>query len=273
MKRATALLLGLTGCALPALPRSGDLVDATRVLARAEASPLAESASEDLADAEAALSAAERDHEAHPGSVRAAESAYVALRVAERARLAGVYAADREALARARGAARHLREALARREALAALVARHQAAEARAQADLRKAHRDALEAARGPSAQLLERPDALVFRLSVEETFIHGTSLLRSGAEDRLAALARALLAAPPVAVRLQILDDLEGFRTGCTLLAARRLRRVHDTLRAHGVPTGAFLAPARRPPPGAQIDVVVIDPPVALPSGEPGPS
>jgi hypothetical protein len=51
MRRAAALLLALSGCALPVPPRSADLVSATRVLARAEESPFADSVSDDLTDA------------------------------------------------------------------------------------------------------------------------------------------------------------------------------------------------------------------------------
>jgi len=130
-----------------------------------------------------------------------------------------------------------------------------------------------VQARAGRARGVEERADALVFRLSVGEVFLPGTSLLCTGAEDRLAALARALVVTPPVEVRLQVLDDVEGFRTSPALLAARRLQRLHDTLRAHGVPTAVFLPPERHAPPGAQVDIVVIDPPVALPSSDPGPS
>src|SRR5262249_24519913 len=61
--------------------------------------------------------------------------------------------------------------------------------------------------------------------------------------------------------VRLVVMNDAEGFRIDAAPLAARRARRVHDALRAGGVPAHAFLPPERWPPPGAQIDVLVSAP------------
>ena len=268
------LALALAGCAAQESLPPRDLVAATHALAVAQASPYADAATEELADAEALLTAAERDQALRPTSFRAADSAYLARRAAELARLAGVYAADREALDKARSAAENLRAALVRRDALIAAVERRREDDTQARAALHRAHLRALETARGLDAEIVERPDGLVFRLSVEQTFLPGTSLLRTGADDRLASLARALASAPrPLEIRLQVLDDLPGAGTGAALLAARRLQRLHDVLRRRGVPAGVFLAPRRHPPPGAQVDVLVEDPPVLVPSREQGPS
>ncbi|MFT3768689.1 MAG: hypothetical protein QM820_24850 [Minicystis sp.] len=268
MRGAPALILGLAGCAVAPLPPP-ELLDAQRVLARAAASPFAPEAAAEITAAEALLTQAEREHEAHPGSARAADGAYVALRAAEKAVIAGRYAADRIALEKARGAAFRLAADLERRDAFLASLARRHAAQAAAQAALREAHRGALERARGPMTQIVERPDALVFRLSPDELFLPGTSLLRDGAEPRLAALCHCLGERPPYAVRLAILCDVEGFKTAPAILAARRLARVQEALRAHGVPEEAFLPPERHPPPGTQIDVMIVEPALPLPADE----
>jgi outer membrane protein OmpA-like peptidoglycan-associated protein len=262
------LLAALAGCAVPIAPPR-DLLDAQRVLARAEASPFADAAATEIAEAEAALTAAEKAHAARPGSARAADGAYVALRAAEAAEIAGRCAAERIALEKARGAASHFASDLERRDAFFASLARRRAAQARAQAELREAHRAALERARGPKTELFERGDALVFRIAVEEIFLPGTSLLRDGAAPRLAALAHALTAALPVLVRVAIVNDADGFKTPAAVLGERRARRVHDLLRAFGVPAGVLLPPERRPLPGAQVDVIVIEPELPLPADE----
>lgn len=264
---AAALLLpALAGCAAVSLPPPPALLAAQRVLARAEEAPFAAEASAELAAAEAALTAAERAQVTHPGSALAAEEAYVALRTAEKAAVAARYAADRIALEKARGQARRLEADLARRAAFLASLARRHAAQAAAQAALREAHRAALAQASGPTTQVLERPGLSVFRLPAEELFLPGTSLLRDGAAPRLSALCRCLGAAPPYTLRVSILDDVDGFKTPAVVLAERRRRRVEQTLRAHGVPEEAFLPPERSPAPGAQVDVVVVEPALPLP-------
>jgi hypothetical protein len=70
----------------------------------------------------------------------------------------------------------------------------------------------------------------------------------------------------PGCDLRLQVLDDVEGFRTDPWRLAERRSQRVHDVLRAHGVPADVFLAPPWQVPCGAQVDVLVVERPVVVP-------
>jgi len=259
-----ALTLALAGCAATPLPPPRELLLAQRVLARAAASPFATEAAAEVGAAEAALTQAERAHAASPGSGDAFDDAYVALRTAQKALVAGRYEADRIALEKARGAAQRLEADGARREAFFASLARRRAARAEAQAELRRAHREALERARGPRTQILEQADTTVFRMSAEELFLPGTSLLRDGAMERLGALGRGLAAAPPYTLRVSVLNDVEGFKSAAAILAERRRIRVERTLRAYGVPEAAFLKP-ERPPPGAQIDVVVIEPTLPL--------
>lgn len=262
MKRAL-LLSALLGCAAPAVSMPRDLLDAQRELARAQTGPFADAVVEDLRDAERELAMAERTQAAHPGSARAADDAYAALRAAEKARVAGRCAAARQALEHARRGAARLREALIRRRATLAELARKRQEDARLRDALRRAHRALLERVRGPDAEVLERADAYLFRIPAERVFLPGTSILRGNAELRLAALAGALASGPPLQVRLQMPNDFAGFKISASLLGSRRLQRVHDTLRAHGVPAAAFLPAVRHPPPGAQVDVIVMTPPL----------
>lgn len=265
MRAAAALLVSVVGCA-GARPPSPDLLIAQRVLARAYVAPFAPLAREEIAAAEDAIESAEEAHAVDPGSVGCDDDAYVARRAAELSLLAGRCAAAREALFKARRAANHLAADLARRDAFFAELSRRREAQARAHEDLRLANRAAITAALGPGARLLDRPDALVVRFASEDLFIRGTSLLKSGAELHLDALCRGLASAPSYAIGIDVLDDVEGVRSAPALLAARRRARIADTLRGCGVPDEVIVPSAARPPPGAQIDVLVITPEPPLP-------
>jgi hypothetical protein len=191
------------------------------------------------------------------GPAAPASDSYVAQREIVQARLDALYQADREALEKARAAARRLAADAARRAAFFADMERRRRDEDEAQARLHAARRAALEGARG-DAEVIERPPGLLFRLAAEALFLPGTSLLCAGADARLAALADALCREPACDVRLVVLDDVDGFRTDAWQLAERRVRRVEDALRAHGVPGGAFLPGPRRVAAGTQVDVLV---------------
>lgn len=199
-------------------------------------------------------------------SVDSADASYVARRTTEQARLAARYAADREVLDHARGTVRRFEEDDARREAFFADLARRRRQQAEATVHTAAARRHALEAALDPSDQLVQRPDGVLFRIPAEQLFLPGTSLLRTGADARLRALGYALGLGPPCDVRIQVLDDAEGFRTDAAHLARRRYARVHDALVAAGVPHAAFLAPLPAAPYGTQIDLLVREQPVPLP-------
>jgi hypothetical protein len=255
----------LAGCASAPRP-PGDLAVAESVLARAEASPFAPEASAEIDDAEALLTQAEQEGAADPGSERAAEDAYVARRAAEKAVIASRYAAHRIALAAARVAMDRLEADRTRRDALLASLARRRAAQAEAQAALHQAHRAALERAAGPGAQIVERPSALVLRIPADTLFLRGTSLLRDGAEPLLTALARALEQVPPFELRIEVPDEPLGYKLAPPVVATRRRARVQALLRARGVPEDAILSHVTQPPPGTQIDLVVIEPPLPLP-------
>jgi hypothetical protein len=245
---------------VPARPPA-DLVAAQRTLGGAMAAPFAEEAAEEIGAAEIALTSAERAHAAHPFAADALDDAYVARRAAEKAAAAIVVSAERRALAEARAMAARLAADRDRRAAFFASIARRRAARAEAAAALEQRHREAIAAA---GLRVLHRGDAAVVRFAAEELFLPGTSLLRDGAEDRLAALARALMASPPFQIAIAVLDDVEGYRTAPPLLASRRAQRLRETLAAHGVPEEALLA--ARPAPGTQIDLAVVEPELPLP-------
>lgn len=253
----------LAGCVGPGArpPATADLTAAQRTLGSALSSPCAGDVAEEIAEAEEALAAAERAQEAHPWSADALDDAYVARRAAEKAAAAVVASAERRALEDARAMAARLAADRERRDAFFASLARRRAARAEALATLQLRQREALAAA---GVRLVPRGEAVVVRFSTEELFLAGTSLLRDGAEDRLAAVARALLGASPFVVEIAVLDDAPGFRTPAPLLAARRAHRLRDTLAAHGVPEDALVA--ARPAPGAQVDLAVLAPELPLP-------
>ncbi len=195
-----------------------------------------------------------------------ADAAYVARRAAQRTRLSVLYLADREALDHARTAARVLEDDAARREAFFADLACRRRARAEEAAAVAAARRRAFEAVVEPEDQLLDRPEGLLFRTAAEQVFLPGTSLLRSGAAERLAAVAYALRLGPACDVRIQVLDDADGFHADGALLAWRRYVRIHDALAAAGVPHASFLAPLREAPRGTQVDLLVVERPVPLP-------
>jgi outer membrane protein OmpA-like peptidoglycan-associated protein len=271
-------LLGAAGCATLSGPRTPSgpeaappaaatpraLAAAREELLRAGASPLTGEVAEAWGAAEEALAAAEAAAD-HPG---AEDAAYVALRMAERARLTALYVADRQALEKARATVRRLGEEKDRRDAFFAGLAHDRRAAAEARIQARAEHRAALEEARSAGGELLELPEGLLFRLPAEALFLPGTSLFRDGADDRLTTLAAALLRPPAGDVYLRVLDDVEGTRTDPARLAARRRARVHDALLAHGVPADAFVpAPPHASSPlplGTQVDVLLIERPPA---------
>jgi len=255
------------GCAartgpVPAPPRA--LLEAQSELGRLWVSPQADLAPSEIAEAEAALTQAESTYEAARqgigGRWDAEDDAYVARRMAERARIATLYEAEREVLRKARGAVRRLSEYSELRRALLDDLARRRRAVEEARASAAIARRTALERARREGDELVERPEGLLFRVASERLFLPGTSLLRDGAEERLDALAEALRSGPACDVLLQVLDDVPGERISPERLAWRRWTRIHDTLVARGVPSEAFARPPRDVPFGTQVDVLVIE-------------
>ena len=127
MRRAASLAGALAGvvvcagCAGIAAGPSRDLLEAQGEIGRLWASPQADLAADELAEAEAALDQAEAARDAalrgSGGRWDAEDDAYVARRMAERARIATLYEAEREALRKARGAVRRLTEDGERRRA------------------------------------------------------------------------------------------------------------------------------------------------------------
>src|SRR5258706_113339 len=97
MRRGGGLCLGgvvAVGVWAGAAPQR-ELADARIAFARAVGSPRADRVRGAIGEAEAALAAADREELEDPGGDHARDLAYVALRAAERARIAALYEADR----------------------------------------------------------------------------------------------------------------------------------------------------------------------------------
>ena len=276
MRRAASLAGALAGvvvcagCAGIATGPSRDLLEAQGEIGRLWASPQADLAAAEIAEAEAALDQAEAARDAalrgNGGRWDAEDDAYVARRMAERARIATLYEAEREALRKARGAVRRLTEYGERRRAFLEDLARRRRAVEETRARVATARRAALERARRVGDEILERQAGLLFRVAPERLFLPGTSILRDGAAERLDTLAEALTSGPACDVLLQVLDDVPGERISAERLAHRRWKRLHDALVARGVPSEAFARPLRYAPFGTQVDVLVIEHPASLP-------
>jgi outer membrane protein OmpA-like peptidoglycan-associated protein len=263
-------LAGAAGCAGPVAPppRDLDLVQARSDLQRVATSYGSDGAADAIAQAEEALdAAAEALFDGRRSARQRDDAVYVAVRKVEQARLTALHATARAALFHARTAAHHLADDLARREAFFADLARRRRAESDARVSLSIARRSALEAARVAGETIVDRRDGLLFRVPAETLFLPGTSLLRSGAEPRLVALAAALREGATCDVCIQVLDDVDGFRSEPWRLAERRRARIKDVLHRQGVPAEAFLPSPSRPTPGAQVDVLVRERRPALPA------
>jgi outer membrane protein OmpA-like peptidoglycan-associated protein len=255
-----ALALAAAGC-VPAAPPK-DLAAARSVLARVESCAFAGLAEDAIRDAEAALAEAERQADADPGGYDAADSAYVALRAAERAKVVATYGADVEALAKARRMVARLEEIQARRAAEAAEVARRRAAAQEAREAFWAAHRAAVARARSSADGIVELAHAMVLQMPDAELFLPGTSYLRPEAVARLAAFARALPRSPRGLIRVTVLVDHPTAHLDAERLTERRRQHVIEVLRASGVPEAALLPAARHPQTGSEVHIEVTEPP-----------
>ena len=275
MRRVAALslaLVGAAGCADPAAAlrrRATSCRRARADLVRVSQSFLGDGAAVAIAEADEALDAADRRlprsrrRRPRPGGMPPT----VAVRMVERARLAALHAADREALDHARAAVRNLAADTARREAFFADLARRRGAAADARARLSATRRAALEGACDAAEELLDRPEGLLFRLPVEGDLPAphlAPPLGRRGAPRR--ARRRAPPGPPPVTCASRCSTTPTAFRAEPWHLAERRRQRICDALSRHGVPSDAFLASRSPVASGTQIDVLVIERPIAAP-------
>lgn len=157
---ALAGAVGCAGCAAVVPGPPGDLLKAQSELGRVWASPQTEWAPDEIAEADAALDQAEATFGAalrDSGSRwNAEDDAYVALRMAQRARIAMLYEAEREALRKARGAVRRLTDDGERRQASLVDQANRRRALEEARARVATARRAALERARRAGDQILD---------------------------------------------------------------------------------------------------------------------
>jgi outer membrane protein OmpA-like peptidoglycan-associated protein len=242
----TTLLLALAavgGCATtrPAssvVPR--DLVEARAAASRASASPNANMACDELREAELALEAAEAAQRDDPEAGATRDLAYLALRKAERARIAGIYAAELQALENARAAVTRLQVNLGRREA--AVEENQRQLESMLEAKERAIGRleRSLADASGPTGALRRDGTGYVVVIPSEAFFEWRQTRLRPRAGAQLDAIAGALTAAEGQRVVIAVSADSAGERFDRGLdapgLAKRQAERIRDQLRARGV-------------------------------------
>lgn len=257
-KRVAAVAALALGCAAP--PRTpADLPAARAALEEARRSPFAAEAREALLDASASLARAERDQRREPGSPEAFDSAYVALRDAERARVSGLYAAERAALAAQRAAVSRREQEIVERDARAREQARQLDAHRRAREARDAARREAL--ARANTGGSIERdPAGTRLRISADAVFWPGSAVVRVDSYASLGAIAAALRAGPPCSVTIEVLDDAEGYGLDPRALAHRRKIRLVEALTARGVRADVFEPSTRRPPRGVELDIVITE-------------
>jgi outer membrane protein OmpA-like peptidoglycan-associated protein len=247
-----------------------DLHHARVAMERARRSPTAAQAKLELYEAEFALAKAERDQQA--GDSMAKVEAYVAQRMADRARLAGLFAADQEAELRARVEASRIQRNIARRIDAAQDRAQRTEQEARKQEAERPVMLRALDQARGGRGELRWNTTRIQLRLPTEILFQSWMPVLKRGADEQLQAIASAIRAGPPCEISIRVLDDVEGRTMDRRLLSRRRAARLREVLLAHGVPAEAFFAHPDQAhgepnlPLGTQVDLIFTAQPVLVP-------
>jgi outer membrane protein OmpA-like peptidoglycan-associated protein len=273
----SALLLGVSlgaaaaGCATKAVVPS-ELHSAEVALEEARRSGAAPLSRLELYDAEVALAQAKRDQRER--SLLAGARAYTARRMAERAKIAALYASEREAAELAGDRSRRLRRNLERRAEAAEDRVDRTAEEASRREGARNEMLRALELARGGRGELIRDAEEIRLRLPTEVLFKNRMPVLQPRAHERLLAIAEAIRLGPPCFVWIQVLEDVDGLTMDNKLLSQRRTARIGEALMDHGVPADDFFArPERAPvsmqagiPIGAQVDVILVERPVRVP-------
>lgn len=221
------------GCA--ARPPSPVLVEARRAIAEARSSPAAARALDELREAEDALERAEAA--VARGRREAPSEAYVARRKAERAYVAGRYAADLELLARAREHVARLHELADRRQAERREAEKREREEAAARRRGFEAFEAEVEKAGGPDATMRVEPDGPVVDIAAKFLFKPGLTELSERGVLRLGALLEAVRTAPLVRVSVRVTDSSGGVGANAAALARRRAAKLRDAFVEQGVP------------------------------------
>lgn len=224
------------GCASAPTPPPADLLAARAALRRAELSSSAELALPDLREAKDALADAEDAHRASPGADASFDAAYLARRKAERARIAGLYAADLEALETARRTAARLRVNLDRRDAAAETREREAVEEERERERARAELATALEDWKGKDGEVRHDEDEIVLVLPAASFFELGTTKLRGACKQRVTAFVEAFRDGPPARIIIRVTADAGGKGTDPALFAKRRAALLRDTLIQRGI-------------------------------------
>lgn len=227
------LLAAQGGCAARRPAVSPELREARVEIERARASPLAGRALDDLRDADLAMARAEREaRESGVQNATARDSAYVAGRMAEKARLAGLYAAEVEAFDSAARSVDQLRTNLPRKFAAdeeRARIANAITPRAEFLMELARAGADLGEV-------LTLDEDTTLLLANGSQLFAPGSSAFLPFAEPRLRALAQVIRHGPPHTVRVQVMDELAGWHADPWDVSAARVARLRRMLIAGGV-------------------------------------
>jgi outer membrane protein OmpA-like peptidoglycan-associated protein len=256
----------LAGCASTPGP-TRELLDARSALERARKSALARLAREELQEAAIALAQAEEAQRQSPGGPWARDSAYIAARLAERARVAAIVAADRETLASAELSLERLRANLDRRTQDARVRAERLEQAKRTRRIERQTLEDELEKAKGYRAELERQGEGTItLRVSTRRIFVENEALLLPQGRLRLKRIAAALLAGPPARVQIVVVDNEIGRTPGAERLTRLRAARIRQALENEGIPSEAIAAPIWRRGSGSTATLEITERPIVIP-------
>jgi outer membrane protein OmpA-like peptidoglycan-associated protein len=218
-----SMLLVLAGCATTT-PDSPALEAARQAYWRAESSPAARYAPDDLRRAELALERAESLSDQHPGSPEADTQTYIAARRAE--------------LASARGAAQ-LASVQRDRAVLASLQAQTQRL-ARVSAELQRANTQlaaaVAERAQEPAPAVRHEGGGDVITISGAVLFAHGSADIQPAARETLDRVAAVLRTVPDRRVVVEGFTDSTGNPAQNEQLSLARAKAVEQYLASKGV-------------------------------------
>jgi outer membrane protein OmpA-like peptidoglycan-associated protein len=240
-----AIVLG--GCAT-VRPTPHELLAAREALDRARVSPAANLAPAELVAAENDLRAAEEMQAREPGSAAARERAYVAWRRAERARIAGLYVADLDALADGRRSVERMRRNLEKRASDEQRMLRQREEEARV-LEAERVERDrALETRVAEFATIQKDDRGPIVRLAGEVVFRPSSEQLTFEGKRQLDAMVRAFRACPRTKIMVWVAPT-EGARgADASLLAQRRSQRLAAELVERGIPSDLVVVASAEP-------------------------
>jgi hypothetical protein len=233
---ATAAAFAVSACAHEPPRRPKELFEARAAVERARVSSSAGYADSDLREAEQTLREAEAEEAFEPGGAGPEQTAYMARRKADRARMLGLYHAEQEALESARSRTERLRGAIARLHEAQAARALADEEVRRIRAGQRKAQAVALEAARGVEGSVAPHAHGVALTIPAADIFVAGYPLLRPLSPARIDAIAEVLRVGPPSRIVIDVAEDTGGIGVDAYSLARRRADRLREALGERGV-------------------------------------